>query len=490
MNRHSLKFKIVLVFAVTIIAFQMIFSAFSAFFLDDLLALGAKMAMEKQFHQFYEGVKMDGSSKTYQAMMEQLSYENGASMTYINLKTQEMMTTSPGMMHNDMRNNRQMNLLQVIQENMSLKEGQYFETTTGRFDPNRNFQLLVGRIGEGFLVIEKPVLAVQESLNLLRQYILLSSLGLIILGTIVFYNYSRKIATPIIEIEKQAQAIAAQRFDIRTNVEGEDEIGQLGRAMNSISDRLQLSLQELNLANEKLRDEIAAERRLEKMRRSFVSNVSHELKTPLSMIMGYADGLIHKVAKTPDQIQDYCTIIVDESQKMNRLIKDLLDLSAYENGTFKILQEPLELSSALESMVHHYETLAQYKQVLLESFVQGDLYLQADRMRLEQAFRNIMDNAFKHTESHRHIWVHAQRLHEWIELSVENEGRHIPPEEIEHLWESFYRGQYDQDQGYEGTGLGLSIVKAVISGHRGTLSIMNTEAGVKVLIRLPISLNT
>lgn len=487
MTRHSIRWKIVGVFALTILSFQIIFFLMSAFLLDDILSHGAKEAMAKQFKAFTVMSSHDNSSNAYQETLENLSFEFGTSMTFVNVNTNEVMTTSPGMMRGGMRMNRSQMYMRMIDEYSNLSVNDFEFRILKNIEPGKQLQLLTGRVKDGYVILEKPIIAVHESLGILRGYIGFSSIGLIVLGTLIFFNFSKKLIQPILEIEKQARAIAGLNFELKTSVTGKDEIGQLGIAMNSIADRLRIALHELQIANEKLKNEIEAERRLEKMRRSFVSNVSHELKTPLSMIMGYADGLKNQVVRSPESMEEYVDVIVEESQKMNWLIKDLLDLSAYENGTFKLKTVEIDFSSALKRMLSAYADRITSQSVHVITDIEKDIHIKLDVVKMEQVFRNLMDNALKHVTMGGNIWVSCHLVNQFMELTIENQGNNIPNDELGQIWGSFFRGRYDLDHGFDGTGLGLSIVKAVVEGHAGKSEALNTESGVKILIRLPIT---
>jgi signal transduction histidine kinase len=268
-------------------------------------------------------------------------------------------------------------------------------------------------------------------------------------------------------------------------VKSDDEIGRLGTSINHISNKLNTVLTELTLANSKLREDIEKEKELEKMRRKFVSNVSHELKTPISMIAGYIEGLKYNIAKTKEDKEYYYDVIIDETDKMNNLINDLLTLSSYESGNFSINKENIDISHLLKNIIDKYKRNIEENNLNLVIDIPEGLNINADSLRVEQIITNFMNNALKYGEEGGDIKITLEDLEDKIKLSFYNSGDKIDEKELENIWTSFYKADSDKKHINSGTGLGLAIVRAIVELHGGDYGAINKKDGVEFFVALP-----
>jgi signal transduction histidine kinase len=288
-----------------------------------------------------------------------------------------------------------------------------------------------------------------------------------------------------VKMTKTAKAIAQQDFNEKVDYDGDDELGDLARSINIMSDELDGALSGLRDANAKLTEDIERERRLEKMRRRFVSSVSHELKNPISMIQAYADGLRYNIAKSPEAMAEYAEIISDESDKMASLIKDLLDLSAYESGTFSINKEWFDFALMARESSERQKKLFDEKGIGLEIHLPDKAMIHGDALRMEQILTNFLTNALRHSEEGGIVGVSLEEIEDGLRLSVENTGDPIDEKEIENIWTSFYKVMNNGLNPSVGTGLGLAIVKAIVDLHGGKYGAENTEKGVEFWVEIP-----
>jgi two-component system sensor histidine kinase ResE len=242
-----------------------------------------------------------------------------------------------------------------------------------------------------------------------------------------------------------------------------------------------------------LRD-VTEEFRVDKMRKDFVANVSHEIRTPLSMVQGYSEALLDDIAATPEERRELVQVIHDESLRMGRLVKDLLDLARMEAGYLEMNFQPLDVNVLLSRVYRKFTALAKERQVVLsKSDEQPSLQLEAaDGDRLEQVLTNLMDNALRHTPPGAAIALHASRIHElngdWIELRVIDQGQGIPREDLPYIFERFYKADKarKRESSGGGTGLGLAIVKNLVLAHGGTINAISAPGeGTTFTIKIP-----
>lgn len=242
-----------------------------------------------------------------------------------------------------------------------------------------------------------------------------------------------------------------------------------------------------------LRD-VTEEVKLEKMRRDFVANVSHEIRTPLSMMQGYSEALLDGMASSPEESSELIQVIHDESLRMGRLVKDLLDLARMEAGHTDMLKEKVDMSDLLERVYRKFSVRAKERGIDLQYRKLSDelLLKAADEDKLEQVLTNLLDNAFRHTPAGKKITIVAgqtvQDGRRFVEIEIRDEGVGIPPEDLPYIFERFYKADKARVRGESGgTGLGLAIVKNIVESHHGVISAASKlSEGTAFTLRLPV----
>jgi two-component system sensor histidine kinase VanS len=286
------------------------------------------------------------------------------------------------------------------------------------------------------------------------------------------------IAKPLIKITKTASKMAKLDFTEKCMVKSEDEIGDLAISLNLLSENLNEALTSLTDANEQLEKDIEKEKKLTEMRKDFVAAVSHELKTPITLIEGYTQALNDDVLEGEEK-QYFIDVIMDESKKMNNLVSDMLDLSQLESGNFKLVQEEFFLHELVKPVTKKFSSLLNEKNIKFELNLIQNIKVNADWNRIEQVLTNYMTNAIRHTDDGGFISVIMVNKDDTICVEVENTGRKIDDDEIIKIWDNFYKIDKSRTRKLGGTGLGLSIVKNIMVLHGGSCGVENTEKGVK-----------
>ncbi len=284
--------------------------------------------------------------------------------------------------------------------------------------------------------------------------------------------FARKFSKPLTTMNEITRDMAQLKFERKLNIDRNDEIGQLANSINVMSDSLSTALEDLKQTNAQLRGEIELERSLDKMRREFVADVSHELKTPISIISGYAEGL--KLNINAKSREEYCDIIIDESVRMNRLVLSILELSKYQSNQIPINPEVFDVSQMASELATR---IVSSDKKLSIDMPMPDLVF-ADSMQIEQVLKSFLENAESHTESGGEITVSSKISSENIRISVANTGRGIPEEIMPDIWQSFYRGDSSHKRSENRFGLGLSIVSAIMKMHGKDCGVYNTQDGV------------
>ena len=363
-------------------------------------------------------------------------------------------------------------------------DGEYTEGVY-TFEPRRDVQLkidfltLVTKLNNGdILAIRVPLVSISESVDIANKFIIITGIIIAILGSIWAYLFSKKFTKPILEVNNIARNMAKFDFSEKCKIRGKDEIGQLGQSVNYLSGELNTAITELNIKNQKLEEDIEKERKIDEMRKEFISSVSHELRTPLSVIQGYAEGLVSNVTENEEDRKFYCDVIMKETDKMNKLVKDLLNLSQIESGYFHIEKTEFNITSLIEYVLNKYKSIFAEKNIEMQFKLGESIIVCGDMVRIEQILTNYINNAINHVDSNRIIKISKTVNKDKIKISVFNTGKHIPEESLEKIWTSFYKVDKARTRTYGGYGLGLSIVKAIADLHNNAYGVENVEGGV------------
>ena len=263
-----------------------------------------------------------------------------------------------------------------------------------------------------------------------------------------------------------------------------DEIDQLGQSLNRLSAYLEQAIGELKESNDQLAQEIEEKERIDNMRQEFIVNVSHELKTPIALIQGYAEGLTAGVADDPEDRKFYCNTIADEADHMNKLVMQLLSLSRLELGAEQTYDEDIDLHALCEEAVRKTAVLCENRGLAVQ-YEDTHITVRTDGDLLDQVLMNYLSNAIRYTPEGRRIEISAARVNGGVRLSVFNEGDGLPEEELGKIWEKFYRTDRARTREAGGTGIGLSLVRAIADTLHGACGVENVEGGICFWFEVP-----
>ncbi|SHH02570.1 HAMP domain-containing sensor histidine kinase [Tepidibacter thalassicus] len=350
-----------------------------------------------------------------------------------------------------------------------------------RNDPRLKIDFLVLQtlLKEGdVLILRVPLAAIEESVAIANKFMFFTGILFVLMGSIWALLFSKKFTKPILELNRITQAMANFDFTKKCSIIEEDEIGELGKNINYLSDQLDNAILELNKKNEKLIKDIEKERKLEEMRKEFVSSVSHELKTPIALIQGYAEGLIENVIEDEESKNFYCEVIVDEVKKMDKLVKDLLNLSQIESGYFQLEKTNFNICDLVNQVINKYKNIFEEKEINLRIENDENILVNGDIIRIEQVLVNFINNAIDHVDNKKIIDISIKSEGQKVRVSVFNSGEHIPESSLDKIWTSFYKVDKARTRNYGGSGLGLSIVRGILELHNNNFGVDNVEGGV------------
>lgn len=328
------------------------------------------------------------------------------------------------------------------------------------------------------LVLSTPLAAIQANAAVANRFFLFTGLATLLLGGLAAFLFAGRFTRPILELNRIAQNMTRLDFSQKVTVTSQDELGELGNSLNSMSEQLHRSISELQAANARLQEEVERERQIDEMRREFISNVSHELKTPLSLIQGYAEGLKLNVAEDETSKNFYCDVIMDESAKMDKLVRELLELSQLESGGFTLDKEEFDLAGLLQLVMQKFEPRLAEKGIAPVLQWRPSLPVNADITRTEQVLMNYLNNALNHIDEAKQLFIGAEPRGDKLRVTVFNSGLHIPTEALPRLFTSFYKVDKARTRAYGGTGLGLAVVRAIVELDHNLYGVENRPGGV------------
>lgn len=343
----------------------------------------------------------------------------------------------------------------------------YYLQNWGFFEDNRTM-----------FIMSMPMDSIRDSVSLSSMFLGYVGVAMMLLGSILTYIVTRKVTAPIRELSALSSRMSELDFEARYTGDSQDELGILGRNMNSLSEKLKQTIGELKTANNELQNDIQEKIRIDEARKEFIANVSHELKTPIALIQGYAEGLTEGMAEDAESRDYYCEVIMDEAGKMNRMVKQLLTLTALEFGNDQPVMERFDLVNLIQGVLSSASILLEQKEARVVFSQEEPVYVWADEFKIEEVITNYLNNAMNHLAGERRIEIHLEQGEKEVRVTVFNTGEHIPEEDLPRLWTKFFKVDKARTREYGGSGIGLSIVKAIMESHNKECGAENVKDGV------------
>ncbi|MBC8468172.1 MAG: HAMP domain-containing protein [Planctomycetes bacterium] len=323
-----------------------------------------------------------------------------------------------------------------------------------------------------------PLSEVQLQIQLIYRVVLLGAIVAVVIAFTVAYFLSRSITFPISRMQEAAQRIAKGDFSRKVNIKSKDELGDLAKSLNIMAAELQQKMDNL--------------KRMDRVRTDFVANVSHELKTPLTLIKGYIETLEDRAIDDKEKARKFISIIKEHASRLENIIEDLLSLSELELSKDCLNRTEFDMKKLIDEVALSFGYAIDTKRHEFNIDQQGDDFrIRADRDKIGQVIVNLIDNAIKYTNEAGQINILLHEQQNEITITIRDNGIGIPKEDVDRVFERFYRVDKARSRELGGTGLGLGIAKHIVLAHNGEISIESRiNKGTKVLIRLPKGLKS
>ncbi|MBO5031289.1 MAG: two-component sensor histidine kinase [Lachnospiraceae bacterium] len=338
-------------------------------------------------------------------------------------------------------------------------------------------------------LIRSPLESIRDSVKISNRFLAYVGLLATVISAVLIWFVTTRITKPIMELKEISEKMTKLNFETKYESRGQNEIDLLGEHMNELSGTLEKTISELKTANNELKRDIEKKEQIDEMRKEFLSNVSHELKTPIALIQGYAEGLKECVNDDDAESRDfYCDVIMDEAGKMNNMVKKLLDLNQLEFGNDVVTMERFDVVALVSNFITSAEILIHQNEVNVKHEKQEPIYVWADEFKTEEVVRNFFSNAMNHVDGDKIIEIRYRLIEaenaNRVRVSVFNTGEPIPEESLPHIWEKFYKVDKARTREYGGSGVGLSIVKAIMESMNQQYGVINYTNGVEFWFEL------
>ena len=347
-----------------------------------------------------------------------------------------------------------------------------------------NYILLYGKLDNGYsLYIRIPIAPIEESVRISNNTLIVIGIATVIISAFVASLISKRFTSPILQLNDITKKMAKLDFEQKYRInDSDDEINELGKNINTMSDKLESTIKQLRETNSELEKDIEEKSKIDEMRKSFISDVSHELKTPIALIQGYAEGLIENVNNDDESRKFYAEVILDESNKMDVLVKQLLELMKLEYGKRKFNDEEFDVVELINEVIRKCNVMLEENQIQVVFDEKKPIYAYADDFYVEQVVTNYFTNAIKHAKEvngKKQIKITIQNVKNKIRVSVFNTGDKIPEEDLTRVWGRFYKIDDSRNRENSGSGIGLSIVKAIQNNYQNEYGVQNLSNGVE-----------
>jgi signal transduction histidine kinase len=352
-----------------------------------------------------------------------------------------------------------------------------------------NFIYLTSVLDNGYkLYMRVAITAIKESVKISNRFLQIMGILTIIISGIMVKIISRRFTDPILQLNKIADQMSKLDFNVKyISSNSNDEIDHLGKSINQMSDTMEKTIKQLRNTNIELEKDIEKKSKTDEMRKQFISDVSHELKTPIALIQGYAEGLVENVANDDESRKFYAEVILDETNKMDILVKRLLELIKIEYGEMEFVNSEFDITELISEIIRKHHVVLNEKNIEIKYDKNKKIFVVADEFYIEQIVNNYFTNAIKNVKEvngRKEIKIDVTKMEDTVRVSVYNSGSKIKEEDLNRIWRRFFKSDESRNRDDGGTGIGLSIVKALMKQMNRNYGVTNTEEGVEFFFEI------
>ena len=485
----SVKVKLFLTLSTTVLLIILFLIIVNNFALEKFYLYKKQNTLKSVYESLNDYYKTPGQDNDLQTELEKLSIKNNFDILIkdnngINLyTTNKNFSTVIGSIND---------ILDKVQSGKGLESNDNFTIKKQRDSKNGlSYMMLSGKLENGyFLYIRIPLNSIQDSVSISNNFLLMMAGFTILIASIMVTIVSRKFTEPILELNNIAKKMSNLDFSQKYKVtNARDEINNLGRSINTMSDKLERTIKQLRSSNIELERDIEEKSKIDEMRKTFISDVSHELKTPIALIQGYSEGLLENVNNDEESRKFYAEVILDETNKMDKLVKQLLELMKLEYGKREFNNKEFNIVELEKEVIRKTNVMIEEKQAEIKFDENEDIRVFADDFYIEQVLTNYLTNAIKNVkemygEKYIKISNEINKEEQKVCIKLFNTGEQISEENLNRIWNRFYKADESRHREDGGTGIGLAFVKAIMSNYDNKYGVKNLENGVEFYFEL------
>ena len=485
----SVKVKLFLTLSTTVLLIILFLIIVNNFALEKFYLYKKQNTLKSVYESLNDYYKTPGQDNDLQTELEKLSIKNNFDILIkdnngINLyTTNKNFSTVIGSIND---------ILDKVQSGKELESNDNFTIKKQRDSKNGlSYMMLSGKLENGyFLYIRIPLNSIQDSVSISNNFLLMMAGFTILIASIMVTIVSKKFTEPILELNNIAKKMSNLDFSQKYKVtNARDEINDLGRSINTMSDKLERTIKQLRNSNIELERDIEEKSKIDEMRKTFISDVSHELKTPIALIQGYSEGLLENVNNDEESRKFYAEVILDETNKMDKLVKQLLELMKLEYGKREFNNKEFNIVELEKEVIRKTNVMIEEKQAEIKFDENEDIRVFADDFYIEQVLTNYLTNAIKNVkemygEKYIKISNEINKEEQKVCIKVFNTGEQISEENLNRIWNRFYKADESRHREDGGTGIGLAFVKAIMSNYDNKYGVKNLENGVEFYFEL------
>jgi len=486
--KRSLKWQMIVIFVGLVVCMLLIFYTVNNRFLEQFY-IYYKVEDFREIYKQMEKAVADGSLQDGANELTQEAEKGNISLLILNETTSEPIYNNA---HDNLLLAEKLMRYALNQPRESFQdelESAENYSITRSIEPSNKMEYLemVGQFQNGgWFIMRSPIESIRESVKISNLFLIYVGIGVTSFSALLIWFFARRMTQPILELTAVSKKMTELDFEAKYNSGGVDEIGILGANFNLMSEKLETTISELKNANYELQSDIEQKEKREAIRTEFLGNVSHELKTPIALIQGYAEGLKESINSDAESREFYCDVIMDEANKMNQMVKNLMALNQVEAGADETVFERFNLTDLISGVLQSCDILIQQKNVTLNFRQEEQVYVWGDQFKVEQVVRNYVSNAINHVDNEKVIEIKIIPNEDKARVTVFNTGTPIPEEDVERIWDKFYKVDKAHTREYGGNGIGLSIVKAIMESFKQEYGIKNYNNGVEFWFQLDI----
>ena len=479
---NSVRYKLFITLAIAVIMIIAFLILLNNIVLESFYLYSKQGTLIKIFDEVNEAYNTSQPEKSIRNMLSNYALRNGYD---IMLETQDginLYTSNENFIEtmNSMNIlNSQDNNNDIILANKDFNIRKIKDQTT-----NITYILLSGKLDNNYnLYIRMPISSIQESVKISNNFLYLIGGITLIIAAIIITFISKRFTEPIQELNEIAEKMANLDFSKKFHPKDvDDEINMLGKNINLMSDKLEATIKQLRNSNIRLERDIEEKSKIEEMRTQFISDVSHELKTPIALIQGYAEGLIENVNTDEENRKFYAEVISDEANKMDKLVKQLLELMKLEYGKREFSNANFNIIELISEVIRKSKVMLEEKNIEVRFDFSKPINVYADEFYIEQVITNYITNAIKHADEvfgEKYIEIRIEDREDKIRIYIFNTGENIEEEDKERIWRRFYKVDSSRNRENGGTGIGLALVKAIMNNYNNAFGVENKDTGVE-----------